>query len=68
MAVCMVPMMVHAFTEDAAIKELQEALAVMTSTEEVPIAETAMLQIKGTPNLKRRYADVVENLVEWGLL
>lgn len=66
MVVCMVPMMVHGFTESGAIKEIQGAVAQMAG--EQPADPSEMMHIKETPTLKRRFGDVVANLAEWGLL
>ncbi|XP_034242341.1 uncharacterized protein LOC117645901 [Thrips palmi] len=68
MVVCMVPMLVFGFTEDEAIKEIQGALATMATNEEDQPPPDYQFKLKETPTLKRRFGDVVDDLVEWGWL
>ncbi|XP_034244154.1 uncharacterized protein LOC117646915 [Thrips palmi] len=68
MAVGMVPCMVHVFTDDSAIKDVQGAIADATGSEEAKDSEVAGFQVKDTPEVRRRYGDAVQSMLDWGWL
>lgn len=75
LAMVFVPVLVYGFTEAEAIKEIQDVVLTLANNNGEANGEAPpppppenSFSLKPTPSLKRRFGDVVQDLVEWGWL
>ncbi|KAJ1530157.1 hypothetical protein ONE63_005088 [Megalurothrips usitatus] len=66
----MTPLLLQAMDSDAeAAQELRDSIAELSKSERVGEASVPLaFQLKGTPQIKKRFGDLVQDLVDWGWL
>ncbi|XP_034244156.1 uncharacterized protein LOC117646916 [Thrips palmi] len=68
MAIGLVASFVHAFTDTSAIKDVQNTLADVTNNGEAKNSEVGVYKIKDSPEVRRRFGDAVQSVLDWGWL